>query len=120
MEACEVTQDLLDRIDDNDLFTGREVKRMLRELADPPEFLTTVQASRRFGRSNEWWRRRADSIPGARQDGPGCPWLLPFAECERIIAEIGGDEVGAKRKERRRGAFGRGPRQERRKEPSSA
>jgi hypothetical protein len=108
----------IDEIRDDSLFTGREVKALLREHAAPPEFISTVEASRRFGRSNEWWRKRAAGIPGARQDGPGSPWLLPYGECERIIGAVGKDDVGAKRKERRRGAYGRGPRP--RKEASSA
>lgn len=77
-------------INDNSIFTGREVKRMFRELleADGSVMVSTVDASKILGHSPDWWRRAAPEIPGAFQEADGGPWTLPLGACREHVLRL--------------------------------
>lgn len=98
-------------IRDNDIFTGREVKQLLRQAleGEGDVVVSTVEAARILGHSSEWWRRAAPEIEGAYQPENGGPWSLPLAACRQHLAEL--RHRGKLRYRRGEDAkpFGRGP-----------
>lgn len=73
-------------IDDNSLWTGREVKRLLAKDAEAgPEIVSTVQAARILGYSPKWWARKcgAGEVDGAYQDEGY--WRLPLSSGRALI-----------------------------------
>lgn len=97
-------------INDNDLFTGREVKRMLREVleGEGDVEVSTTEASELLGHSSDWWRRAAPEIPGARQDAEGGPWTLPLVACRAHLSDLR-HEGKLRRRHATKKPFGRGP-----------
>lgn len=101
-------------IPENNIYTGREVKRMLRDIleGEGDVVLSTSEASSMLGHSAEWWRRAAPEIPGSYQPENGGPWSLPLAGYREHLAALrhrgklrhrtDGDTKGK--------PFGRGPR----------
>ena len=102
----------IEAIRDNDVFTGREVKRMLRELleGEGDVVISTTEAAELLGHSADWWRRAAPEIDGARREVEGGPWTLPLAGCR---AHLGRKRDEGRLRTRRRDddvkPFGRGP-----------
>lgn len=65
-------RELISSIGDSDLFTGREVKRMLELVpADGGREVGTTEAHRLIGRSSKFWRLACEQgeIDGAYKDG---------------------------------------------------
>lgn len=98
-------------IHDNSIYTGREVKQLLRKAleGEGDVVVSTPEAARLLGHSPEWWRRAAPDIPGAYQPAGGGPWSLPLAGCREHLAGL---RHRGKLRYRRADAkpFGRGPR----------
>lgn len=102
----------MEEIKDNDLYTGREVKRLLRNVLEGENEVevSTAEASRLLGHSPEWWRRAALKVPGAYQPEGGGPWSLPLSACREHLAGLRHRGKLRYRKSHNAKPFGRGPR----------
>lgn len=87
------------------LTVGRLRELVRYHTSDPPEFLSTVQASQVIGWSRSYWAERAKAgvIEGAFAD-EGDRWHLPLTACHAHVQGLQGEH----RKGRMRGP--RGPR----------
>lgn len=95
----------IDEIPDNNVYTGREMKRILRAILEGTGdvVVTTTEASELLGHSPDWWRREAPEVGGAYQETDGGPWSLPLSGCR--------EHLRRRRKDGklRRRAFGKQP-----------
>jgi hypothetical protein len=105
------SEKLFGGLDDSDLLTltvGRLRDLVRYHTSDPPEFLSTVQASQIIGWSRQYWAQRAAAgvIDGAFAD-EGDRWHLPLGACRAHVGRLEAEH----RKGRLRGRCGpRGPR----------
>ena len=87
------SEKLFNGLDDSDTVTvtvGRLRDLVRYHTTDPPELLSTVQASRIIGFSHSYWRDKAAKglIDGAFQEGEGESWRLPLKACRAHVGRL--------------------------------